>query len=1430
MFSTKIKRVQLMLLAMLIVLAGVPVTASASSGVEPRFYVDRYYSEALGKEMTYRVYLPDGYYEDNQKYPTVYMLHQEDSSSVQFENDKLNEELDRFIAEGTIQKMIVVMPDTSGDSWFVNQGDDHWEDMLVNDLIPVIDDRYHTIASPKYRGISGVSMGGYGAFVLGLKHPELFSSIASHMGALGNKVSDLKPMELIKARTAAQLRAYQYYFDGGTDDPLTYAADSTNDIHAQFRGTSIAHGYQTRPGGHSSDYYLTYLNRSFMMHSSNFSNGLLSGSFKASPQAIQLGDSQVKVDFTANLNRTAVTNSVYTNPNNFDFHLQVLLKVENPKGDTVYTKQTTLGNVVTGSSLSSFTGSFDIPVAALGADRNYNVSLDARLLGTTFSLGKRPLIKITPTGTLPEDTQIDLLGDWLFIKDNYPVAAIDGTNPQLDRSAWRTVQPGLDWWTDGFGDYSGLNNYVGAAWYYKEFDVPADFPEKDLTLLAGKLDDADQTYINGQLVGETGFKDGVYTASFWAASRTYAIPSNLLKRGEKNTIAIRLYNQSGGGGWYAGPVGIYSKAALQKANELPSNVPGQAVVNEVNALAQQQFNAIAKMDLQAYRNTLSNSYFENGFGKLDLLNQKAKWMADYESIETVISAPYVFERDGHYLYSAQAEIIGTLADDTKVTLQQGEIAQYYSYENGLLKETGNQKLFFIKHFYSESAQRDVKFRVYLPKSYLTEPNKRYPSIYLLHQFNSDSESYEIDKVDQILDKGIAAGDIKDMIVVMPDSSGSSWWVNGTGEAGVKWQDMVTKDLVPYIDGAYRTIDDARYRGTSGVSMGGFGSFVIGLQYPDLFSTVVSHMGALNTTNTGQNPITIAKSYPIDALKRYSIYFDSGNLDVYRFDVPVNTLHKYLVDNGVEHYSEIRDGAHDSVFYTATIGKSFAQHSRHFKNANVQTDVLQGKLSVVKDNEGAAVSYEVAVTEALAAYEDHIPTSPYLKEANPKLNIPVVVDVYNSKTNERLYSKTEYMSSDATALLEGGLALPKLADGSYKVVLRASVLDQSIVLSSADYTVGSSTDGNTDGSTGGGGTVIQPEKTGEQIAASKSQLVQAIDNKQPLKLTASNGSTLEIPLETLVQISQSADIATIDSLIWKVTPVVDAARTAAIQKAESALGGKLQSAGEFADFTLSVIRNDKSTQVLNLAFAKPVKLQLKVTAGTDTELAGVYYWNAAGNPELIASTYDQATGTFTAELSHFSMYSVMVFTKSFTDIPAAHWAKRAIEVLASKQIVSGTTRDEFAPNRQVTRAEFAALLVRSLGLKEQAGSVNPFADVSESSWYHSAVVTAYQNGIIKGSSKDRFSPLATITREEMAVMIFNAYQVNHQADAVNDVDLLGRFKDSGQIHKWAANELRFAVQMKLIQGKDDVTLAPLATATRAEAAQIIYNLTTSINTK
>ena len=156
-------------------------------------------------------------------------------------------------------------------------------------------------------------------------------------------------------------------------------------------------------------------------------------------------------------------------------------------------------------------------------------------------------------------------------------------------------------------------------------------------------------------------------------------------------------------------------------------------------------------------------------------------------------------------------------------------------------------------------------------------------MYLLHQFNSDHTSYRTDHVDALLDEGIKAGLFDKMIVVIPNSSENSWW---TGE----WEKMITEELIPLIDGKYRTINDPRYRLTVGCSMGGQGAYAVALRNPDYFTGAVSFFGAFSF-GAENSPNAIASKEPVEYLKSYALYFICGNQDSYGFGAPAIQLHQ-----------------------------------------------------------------------------------------------------------------------------------------------------------------------------------------------------------------------------------------------------------------------------------------------------------------------------------------------------------------------------------------------------------------------------------------------------------------------------------------------------------------------------------------------------------
>ena len=181
----------------------------------------------------------------------------------------------------------------------------------------------------------------------------------------------------------------------------------------------------------------------------------------------------------------------------------------------------------------------------------------------------------------------------------------------------------------------------------------------------------------------------------------------------------------------------------------------------------------------------------------------------------------------------------------------------------------------------------------------------------------------------------------------------------------------------------------------------------------------------------------------------------------------------------------------------------------------------------------------------------------------------------------------------------------------------------------------------------------------------------------------------------------------------------------------------------------------------------------------------------------------------------------VVTSKFADV-TTHWAKDAIEDMAEKGIINGVGDQKFEPDRSVSRSEFIAMIVRLLGI-DDAGDEQIFADVTSSDWYYSVVQTASRAGLISGRG-DGFDPIATISREEAAVVLMNAYE-KYKGEAT--AEPLG-FADKDSISSWATAAVEKAVGVGLLKGDDTNTVRPAGNLTRAEAASILARLDVAFN--
>jgi len=507
------------------------------------------------------------------------------------------------------------------------------------------------------------------------------------------------------------------------------------------------------------------------------------------------------------------------------------------------------------------------------------------------------------------------------------------------------------------------------AWFCREFELPADFTTNDtVTLLLGIIDDLDVVYINGQLVAASGFKDGnnnltlnipetggfdytnpdlaarvIFEKSYWEVKRVYTIPTSVLNLGGKNEIAIRIYNNNSFGGFYSGnPIAICGNdLAVRAVQGLPSTPVTSAPLEAVVA---KQKEAIENGDIEMYAETVYNKYNNNGVDKAGRLAEIQEYIDNYDSItvnDTQVG--YYTDDEGYYWYSAKRTMTGINKEtEEEETIFDGDVEICYILIGDTMYERGNWNRCYSVTYHSELFNRDLTYSIYLPVGYWENTSKNYPVVYLLHGINSSSSSFvNVDRIQDRMDEWINDGSIVEMIVVMPDSGKSSWYrdttynpsnFDGTGP----WRTHITTEIRQEVESKFRAISDRKFRGLTGISMGGYGAMSIGTSFPDLYSSVASHMGALS--NESLNSL---KSLSIEQLKEYDFYLDCGLQDGMVNYMDTVRHHEYLLSMGIEHGYSLRNGGHNSAFYMAGMPYSMKMHSDHFI-ANGLYDEGQGE--------------------------------------------------------------------------------------------------------------------------------------------------------------------------------------------------------------------------------------------------------------------------------------------------------------------------------------------------------------------------------------------------------------------------------------------------------------------------------------------------------
>lgn len=212
----------------------------------------------------------------------------------------------------------------------------------------------------------------------------------------------------------------------------------------------------------------------------------------------------------------------------------------------------------------------------------------------------------------------------------------------------------------------------------------------------------------------------------------------------------------------------------------------------------------------------------------------------------------------------------------------------------------------------------------------------------------------------------------------------------------------------------------------------------------------------------------------------------------------------------------------------------------------------------------------------------------------------------------------------------------------------------------------------------------------------------------------------------------------------------------------------------------------------------------------------------GRPTIIPNAkYDAKTGTVQFAVKQLGTYAVGFSAVTFHDINKLEWAKAAIESLAARGIIQGLGADRFAPNTQVTRADFIVLLTRVLNL-QSVQSMSGFEDVPANAYYADAVAAAKEHGVVQGRDARTFGPNDKITRQEMFTITARALVQFSKLSSTGDADALQAFTDYREIQDYAKESLASLLREGLIQGNGQ-KLVPQGHATRAEAAVFLERI-------
>ncbi len=185
------------------------------------------------------------------------------------------------------------------------------------------------------------------------------------------------------------------------------------------------------------------------------------------------------------------------------------------------------------------------------------------------------------------------------------------------------------------------------------------------------------------------------------------------------------------------------------------------------------------------------------------------------------------------------------------------------------------------------------------------------------------------------------------------------------------------------------------------------------------------------------------------------------------------------------------------------------------------------------------------------------------------------------------------------------------------------------------------------------------------------------------------------------------------------------------------------------------------------------------------------------------------------------------TITFSDVKESDWFYKGVSYVVENGMMNGMGDNQFAPNAPLTR-EMLAVVLYNMEKQPESTGVNPFADVKADMWYTDAIVWANANGIVAGYDDSTFGLGDSITREQLAAILYRYAQLKGY-DVTEKADLTG-YTDSASISSYAVEAMQWANANGIVNGMTETTLAPQGTATRAQVATMLMNFCENVVTE